>query len=102
MKLISVLGAIVILAFATSVWGASLVCDPQQGVVSYNVDVDGVITTGVIAETDGSILYNIDYLPQGQHTFKLQAIGSGDWPSDWSDPLDATKPGSPGNVRVAN
>ena len=87
---------------AVPAWSASLVCDPQTGVTHYNLDVDGTVTQNISAEADGSVLHNVDYLPQGQHIFKLQAVGAGGWPSDWSSPLDATKPGNPLNARIIN
>ena len=79
-----------------------LVCDPQVGIVSYDVEVDGVVVSNIPAESDGSILYNVDHLPVGLHSFKIQAIGQGGWPSDWSLPLDVTKPNLPGGVKITN
>lgn len=79
-----------------------LVCDPQVGIVSYNVDIGGTIVSDIPAESDGSILYNVDHLSVGLHSFKLQAVGQGGWPSDWSSPLDVTKPNLPGGVRITN
>ena len=101
--LFTVLFLVLFLLITSFAWSASLVCDPQAGVVSYSVEVDGVVVAPAYpAESDGSILYNIDGLPQGQHTFRLSAMGQGGWSSDWSSPLDATKPGSPGSVRIVN
>jgi len=94
--------AILLILIPSLALGASLVCDPQAGVTLYNLDVDGAITQNIAAEPDGSIIHNVDYLSQGQHIFKLQAIGTGGWPSDWSSPLDATKPGNPLNARIIN
>ena len=79
-----------------------LVCDPQAGVVTYNLDVGGTVVSDIPAESDGSILYNVDHLSAGLHSFKLQAVDEGGWPSDWSLPLDATKPNQPGGVRIIN
>lgn len=96
----TLLFTILFVLVATVAWGASLVCDPQAGVTLYNLDVDGTITQNIAAEPDGSIIHNVDYLSQGQHIFKLQAIGQGGWPSDWSSPLDATKPGNPLGAKI--
>ena len=90
----------VVLAWPFTVWGASLVCDPQAGVMEYNVEIDGVVTNNYPAEPDGSVSYNVDSLVQGPHIFRLQAIGTGGWPSDWSSPFDATKPGMPFGARI--
>ena len=79
-----------------------LVCDPQAGVISYNLDIDGAITTGISAQPDGSIYYDLAVMSVGAHIFKAQAIGEGGWPSDWSDPFDSVKPGSPLNLRVSS
>lgn len=78
-----------------------LVCDPQAGVGSYNLDVDGTITKGIPAEPDGSIHFDLDGMAVGPHIFKAQAIGQGGWPSDWTPPFDTVKPENPLNFRVS-
>lgn len=95
--------AIALVFMASMAFGASLVCDPQAGVTYYDVEVDGVVIPDVPAEGDTTLLFGVDYLPAGQHNFRARAyFEQGGWSSDWSDPYDATKPGSPGNVRVVN
>ena len=78
-----------------------LACDPQTGVLSYEVEVDGItVDSNYQAEPDGSILYQVDSLSNGAHTFRLKAIGQGGWPSDWSLPFSATKPDTATNARI--
>jgi len=96
MKLLSLTMIFVMLLPAMPVLAANLVCDPQAGVVKYDVDVDGTIIHDVVAESDGSLLYNIDSLSSGPHTFKANAFDESGWESGWSNPLDASKPGVPG------
>ncbi len=93
-----------ILIFAFVGWAYAtpfLVCDPQAGVISYNLDIDGAIDSNIPAQPDGSIRYDLAGMAVGAHTFKAQAKGQGGWPSDWSDPFDTVKPESPLNLRVS-
>ena len=93
---------LIILLFPAFCFGAPfLVCDPQAGVISYNLDVDGAIVTGISAQPDGSIHYDLVGMVVGPHSFKAQAIGQGGWPSDWSDPFNTVKPENPLNLRVS-
>ena len=76
-------------------YAADLVTDPQAGVVEYIVKIDGVETldSPFAAEIDGSLKYNVDALAEGPHTFEVQAIGQGGWPSaTFTAPFNATKP----------
>jgi hypothetical protein len=87
--------------FLTAVFAAFLVCDPQLGVTSYKLEVNGVEdATTYLAEADGSAKIAVDSYSAGNYTFRLKAIGEGGWPSDWSDPFNATKPLRSGNVRI--
>ncbi len=100
---IAALLIIVLLPVSALAW--SLVSDPNLSCVGavYDVEVNGTIVTvpaRYSAEIDGSIRYNIDHLGTGQKIFRLQCYHSSGWGSGWSDPLDATKPGSPGNARI--
>ena len=78
-----------------------LICDPQAGVISYNLDIDGAIIEGIPAQPDGSIHYDLAGRSVGPHIFKAQVIGQGGWPSDWSDPFPTVKPENPLNLRVS-
>jgi hypothetical protein len=71
-----------------------LVCDPQTGVDTYNVTIDGITTTGVSVLPawikDGKILFtdpggtrtsvhvlkDLSFLPTGPHTATAQACSS--------------------------
>lgn len=102
-KLFSAL--IFVLAFGVSVVFAAeafLVCDPQTEIITYNLDIDGTVTNGISAQPDGSFRFDLAGMSVGAHVFKLQAKAQGGWPSDWSDPFNATKPVSPLNLRVSS
>jgi hypothetical protein len=68
--------------------GASLTCDPQEGVTKYRV-------TGEVvdAETDGSVKWNISGISAGEYNGTLEAgreyvldgVPQGVW--RWSDPV---------------
>ncbi len=99
-KLLITIAAIVLLpAF---VWASPfLVCDPQGGIIGYDVEINGtIVATNVVPEANGSIRYDLAGQTPGPYTFRLKAMGEGDYPSDWSLPFDATKPGNPGNARI--
>ena len=92
------------LVFAFVGWASAapfLVCDPQAGVRSYNLDIDGAVTQDIPAQPDGSIHFDLDGMAVGAHIFKAQAVGQGGWPSDWTPPLDTVNPENPLNFRVS-
>jgi len=92
---------ILILLMASPVFATDLVCDPQPGVVSYDIELNGVIiATDYPAEADGSIKYNVDAFNPGNYTFRGRVKSAEGWPSDWSDPFVATKPGGIGGLRI--
>ena len=92
---------LLVLLLPASALAWSLVCDPQVDVVAYDVEVNGVVVaTDHPAEANGSIDYNIDSLGPGTVSFRLRAKTASGWGSDWSLPFDASKPGSPGSVRI--
>ncbi|MFH2076317.1 MAG: hypothetical protein ABIJ57_13390 [Pseudomonadota bacterium] len=102
--------AVAFLAFvlcACNVWAAPfLVCDLQTGVTSYDVEITlgngaPAVQTGIPAQADGSLRLDLFTLTQpGNYTFRARAY-AGDWGySEWSLPFSATKPGSPGNVKI--
>lgn len=101
-KLFFTVFAFALLFSVSTALADSLICDPQAGVISYNLEIDLVIVSDIPAEPDGSINYDLAGMSPGPHTFKAQAIGQGGWPSDWSPPLNATKPESPLNLRVSS
>lgn len=100
MKLKIILISFLLSLFAGTATAEWLTCDPQEGVVEYGLTVDGVDQGRIPAEADGRILWNVDHLSFGPHTFILKAYDSSGWGSAPSDPLDARKPGGPGNARI--
>jgi hypothetical protein len=72
---------------------AFLITEPMAGVALYDVEVDGVVIENVTAEANGSLKFDVDSLAIGSHTFRVKPEGQGGWPTIWSDPFAATKPG---------
>jgi hypothetical protein len=98
-KLILIILAIPFLA-SISYASPFLVCDPQTGVTKYEIEVNGTILGQFNAETDGSAKVDLAGYSSGSYSFRLRAMGTDNWWSDFSDPFDATKPGKVGNVRI--
>ncbi len=98
---IAIAALLIIVLLPISAFAWSLVCDPQVDVMTYDVEVNGVVVaTNHPAEANGSIDYNVDSLGPGPVSFRLRAKTVSGWGSDWSLPFDASKPGSPGNARI--
>lgn len=78
-----------------------LVCDPQEGVLTYDVETDGVVVANLAytIHTDGSHVLRDLAVLRGRHTFRVRA--NGDYgSSDWTVPLSVVvRPGEP-NVRI--
>ena len=80
-----------------------LVCDPQIGVDKYVLDIDGVETTEIAAQADGSLRYDMAaYINTGNHTVKAKAGNIWGW-SIYSDPFvfDADTPSPASNVGLS-
>jgi len=80
-----------------------LVCDPQEGVTYYDLEINGTMTEGIPAEADGSIKYDLAGITEGDYTVRARCYNL--WEvSDWSLPLDFTKavPGKPTSLRVSS
>ena len=75
-----------------------LVCDPQEGVTEYELDIDGTVLTGIAAEADGSIKYSMDaWLNTGTHSLVGRCRNAWGW-GEWNaDPFvfSSDVPGSP-------
>ena len=85
--------------------GPFLVCDPQSGVTSYTVEIGqgANISTqiGIPAQPDGSLRLDLVTITQpGNYTFRAKACNAEWGCGEYSSPFSATKPGSPGNVRI--
>jgi len=92
-----------IVLFSTIAFGSSLVCDPQDNVVKYDMEVDGIIYRDFDADPDGAAWIPVDTWGDGlMHVFRLRAIDASGWAGDWSDPFDARKPAKSGNARIIN
>ena len=78
--------------------GPYLVCDTQEGVTKYELDIDGTVLTGITAEADGSIKYAMDaWLNTGTHNLIGRCGNVWGW-SEWNaDPFvfSSDAPGSP-------
>ena len=95
--------AILMAAFiAFPAWASDLVCDANPGIGFYDIEVNGaVVATDVPAEADGSLKWNVDAFTPGNYSFRVRCMEAiGGWPSDWSSPFNATKPGGSLNVRI--
>lgn len=89
-----------LLLLTSAAWADSLACDPQADVTHYDIRVDGAIwVSDHPAEADGSLLINIDIWADGlKHTFEARAKDQSSWPSGWSSPFSARKPGVPTGI----
>ena len=82
--------------------GEYLICDPQDGVIAYDIEVNGaIVAEDYSAESDGSIKFDVSYFTPGQYIFSIRAIGQGGWPGPWSDPYHVSKPGTAGSLRIS-
>lgn len=97
-----------------------LVCDiptDAQYIVATKVLIDGAEVPGVMDPgpviriwtdengVDWMVLLDesaMAAIEPGRHTFEANAQDISGWWGDWATPLDAGKPGTLGNVKVAN
>jgi len=79
-----------------------LVCDPQEGVKYYEIEVNGTLATGFPANGDGSASYSLDSLTPGvSYELRLRAFwDEGGGKSLWSDPLTFGVPLAPTGLKV--
>ena len=102
--------AIIFMGFmlvASTVWAAPfLVCDVPTGLTDIersDVKVDGVILEGIAQLGSGDaylIVFDLVGFASGDHTFEARFIHTSGWVGDWSVPLSAGKPATPGSVRI--
>lgn len=97
-KLLMVLA---VLLFATSAYAAPfLVCDPQAGVVGY--EISGLVGEPVsfVAQADGSLKYDLSPIPSGTYNVTVAACNM--WGCSSTAPFVFTKqlPSAPAGVRL--
>lgn len=82
-----VLVSVVLMVAFVCYAGPFLVCDPQAGVTSYELEIDGaVVASNISAEADGSVRYDMAGTANGSYNLRLRC--SNPWGvSEWSDPL---------------
>ncbi len=94
------LAIIAILLFATSAWSAPfLVCDPQAGVVGY--EITGLATpVNFVAQPDGSLKYDLSGIASG--TYNLTVAACNVWGCSSTAPFVFTKqvPSAPAGLRL--
>lgn len=90
MRVIAVLVLIFGLIATNCLAAPFLVCDPQAGVLEYNVVIEenGVTVMGGIvpAEVDTTVRFDLEGIPNGVYNAKLKAGNLWGW-SDWSLPF---------------
>ncbi len=101
-----ILIAIVFVLMCASISSASpfLACDiPTDPVERSDVRIDGVTVEGVAEIAPDGVsfkLLDLTGFAPGYHTFEARFIHASGWIGDWSLPLNAGKPATPGNVRI--
>lgn len=95
-KLIGILSItlLIILMSTLSMAAPFLVCDPQAGVQSYEIFIDGQQVTGgpILAEVDGSLQYDLAGTTPGAYTFTAKACADPWGCSEDSDPFVSPPP----------
>ena len=83
---------------------ARLVCDPQVGVVSYDIEINGVTMAPFVAQPDGSASFDLanEDFPVGTYSFRLRAGGSNNSWSDWCPPFVATKHATSTGLKIVS
>lgn len=103
MLFVSIVTTILFLSFSISTSAAPfLVCDPQAGVISYNLELNGgTAINNIVAEPDGSIKYDLAGIAVGSYIVRAQACNEWDC-SGWSVDFPFTKaiPSTPANIRI--
>ena len=92
---------IAVLLFATSASAAPfLVCDPQAGVVGYEITGLGE-PVSFVAQADGSLKYDLASVPNGTYTLTVAACNV--WGCSSTAPFGFSKqtPSAPAGLRIA-
>ena len=81
-----------------------LACDiPTETIAASEVEIDGNILQGIMqisADGMSMLLFDLAGFAPGRHNLRARFQDASGWWSDWSSPLDAGKPGTPGNVSI--
>lgn len=101
MKTLTLL-AIIILTPIYALANTYLVCDPQEDVAKYEIEINGSVSGQFTPEPDGSARYDITNFSNGHYVFRLRCSDSKGWWTEWSDPFDATRLDKVGNVRISS
>jgi len=73
-----------------------LVCDPQAGVDTYTVYQDGTeIATKVVAQSDGSLKYDLKNIAPGSYEFNAKACDVWGCSSVSVNPIQSPAPSQP-------
>jgi hypothetical protein len=96
---IKIITAAILLLIPVLLWASPfLVCDPMAEVEEFEIVGLGKepIITPAFVRQDGQkeLRYDLQSLPPGSYTVKVRAL-VGLWGSDYSDPLDFSKPALP-------
>lgn len=100
----TILALIIALSLAGAASAAPyLVCDPQDGVETYQLTGLGSATVEVAAQADGSMRYDLGSLAAGKYSLGVKAC-AGVWGCSSAAPFVLQKPAniaSPANVRLS-
>ena len=99
MKRLLVIAAIVLMA--STAWAAPfIVCDPQAGVVSYEITGLGE-PVSFVAQPDGSLKYDLAAVQSGTYTLTVSACNV--WGCSSTAPFGFSKqlPSAPAGLRIA-
>ena len=78
-----------------------LVCDPQEGVVGYEITGLNPETVNFIAQPDGSLKYDLASLPNGSYSGSVAACNMwGCGPATTIAPFVKAVPAAPAGVRL--
>ena len=93
---------IAVLLFATSASAAPfLVCNPQEGVVGYEITGLNPETVTFVAQPDGSLKYDLSSVNSGTYTLTVAACNMwGCSAATAADPFTKAVPSAPAGLRI--
>ena len=100
MKIPLLIAAIVLMA--SPAWPAPfLVCDPQAGVVGYEITGLNPETVTFVAQPDGSLKYDLSSVNSGTYTLTVAACNMwGCSAATAADPFTKAVPSAPAGLRI--